>query len=260
MLDGKVALVTGSSRGVGREIALRLARDGADVIVNYFRRREAAEQTAQEVEKCGVKATVIRANVGEPEKIDEMFDTVAAEYGRLDIFVSNAASGLPRNTLDLDARVWQWTMDINSRAFLLGARRAAGLMDEGGGKMVAITSLGSRLVWPGYSAIGISKATLEAVVRYLAVELAPRDICVNAVGASLIPTGAGLLYLKAAFGGDTSAMPKTPAGRLVAPEDVAGAVAFLCGDDAFMIRGQTIIVDGGTSLAPVSYTEKEGGD
>ncbi|MFO8143502.1 MAG: SDR family oxidoreductase [Dehalococcoidales bacterium] len=259
MLDGKVALVTGSSRGIGREIALRLAREGADVVVNYFRRREAAEQTAQEIEGYGVKATIIRANVGDPEKIGEMFDAVAAKHGRLDIFISNAASGLPRNALDLDAKVWQWTMDINARSFLLGAQRAAGLMEERGGKIVAITSLGSRLVWPGYTAIGISKATLEAVVRYMAVELAPRNICVNAVGASLIPTGAGLLYLKAALGGDMSSVPKTPAGRLVAPEDVAGVVAFLCGEDSFMIRGQTIIVDGGMSLALVSYAEKSQG-
>ncbi|MDD4985605.1 MAG: SDR family NAD(P)-dependent oxidoreductase, partial [Dehalococcoidales bacterium] len=113
MLKGKVALVTGSSRGIGRAIALRLAREGADVIVNYFRRREAAEQTARDIEKLGVKASVIRANVGEPEKLDEMFDAVAASFGRLDIFVSNAASGLPRSALDLDAKVWGWTMDIN---------------------------------------------------------------------------------------------------------------------------------------------------
>jgi enoyl-[acyl-carrier protein] reductase III len=259
MLKGKVALVTGSSRGIGRVIALRLAREGADVIVNYFRRREAAEQTARDIEELGVKASVIRANVGEPEKLDEMFDTVAASFGRLDIFVSNAASGLPRSALNLDAKVWGWTMDINARAFLLGAQRAAGLMEGRGGKIVAITSLGSRLVWPGYTAIGVSKATLEALVRYLAVELAPKDICVNAVGASLIETGAGLLYLKAALAGNDSALPTTPAGKLVSPEDVAGVVAFLCGSESFMIRGQTIIVDGGMSLAPVSYVEKRGG-
>jgi enoyl-[acyl-carrier protein] reductase III len=255
MFEGSVALVTGSSRGIGREIALRLAREGADIIVNYFRRREAAEQTARDIEKLGVRAEVIRANVGEPEKLNEMFDAIAERFGRLDIFVSNAASGLPRSGFDLDEKVWGWTMDINARAFLLGAQRAAGLMEGRGGKIVAISSLGSRLVWPGYTAIGVSKATLEALVRYLGVEMAPRDICVNGVCASLVQTGSGLLYLKAALGGDES-MPTTPAGRMVGAEDVAGVVVFLCSGDSFMIRGQTIVVDGGMSLAPVSYSKR----
>jgi len=259
MLKGKVALVTGSSRGIGRAIALRLAREGADVIVNYFRRREAAEQTARDIEELGVKASVIRANVGDPEKLDEMFDTVAASFGRLDIFVSNAASGLPRSALNLDAKVWGWTMDINARAFLLGAQRAAGLMEGRGGKIVAITSLGSKLVWPGYTAIGVSKATLEALVRYLAVELAPKDICVNAVGASFVPTEVGLSYAGGAGEEDEGAFWKTtPAGRMVSPEDVAGVVAFLCGSESFMIRGQTIIVDGGFSLTPLNLKGKGG--
>jgi enoyl-[acyl-carrier protein] reductase III len=259
MLKGKVALVTGSSRGIGRAIALRLAREGADVIVNYFRRREAAEQTARDIEELGVKAGVIRANVGDPEKLDEMFDAVAESFGRLDIFVSNAASGLPRSALDLDAKVWGWTMDINARAFLLGAQRAAGLMEGRGGKIVAITSLGSKLVWPGYTAIGVSKATLEALVRYLAVELAPKDICVNAVGASFVPTEVGLSYAGGSGEEDEDAFWKTtPAGRMVSPEDVAGIVAFLCGSDSFMIRGQTIIVDGGFSLTPLNLKGKGG--
>jgi len=255
VFEGKVALVTGSSRGIGREIALRLAREGADIIVNYFRRREAAEETARDIEKLGVKAAVIRANVGEPERLGEMFDAISERFGRLDIFVSNAASGLPRSGFDLDEKVWGWTMDINARAFLLGAQRAAKLMEGRGGKIVAISSLGSRLVWPGYTAIGVSKATLEALVRYLGVEMAPQDICVNGVCASLVETGSGLLYLKAALGSDES-LPTTPAGRMVSAEDVAGVVAFLCGDDSFMIRGQTIVVDGGMSLAPVSYSHK----
>ena len=259
MLEGKVALVTGSSRGIGRAIALRLAQEGADVVVNYFRRREAAEQTARDIEKLGVTASVIRANVGDPEKLNEMFDTIASSFGRLDIFVSNAASGLPRSALDLDAKGWGWTMDINARAFLLGAQRAAGLMEGRGGKIVAITSLGSKLVWPGYIAIGVSKATLEALVRYLAVELAPKDICVNAVGASFVPTEVGLAYaVGGGEGGEDDSWKTTPAGRMVSPEDIAGVVAFLCSSEAFMIRGQVVIVDGGSSLTPLSLKGKGG--
>jgi enoyl-[acyl-carrier protein] reductase III len=252
MLNGKVALVTGGSRGIGRAIALKLASEGASVVVNYFRRREAAEDTVREIEKLGVRGLALRANVGEPEKISEMFAAITADFGRLDILVSNAASGLPRPILDLDAKVWQWTMDINARALLLCAQHAVKLMEGRGGKIVAISSLGSSLVLPYYAAIGISKATLEAVTRYLAIELAPKDICVNAVAASLVPTDSGKLYA----GGKEGKLPSTPAGRVVSPEDVAGVVSFLCSEAAFMIRGQMIVIDGGTSLSPFNLLDK----
>ena len=252
MLNGKVALVTGSSRGIGRAIALKLAEEGAAIIINYFRRREAAEQTAKDIEKLGVTSMVIKANVGDPEKIDEMFDTVGSSFGRLDIFINNAASGLPRSALDLDSKVWGWTMDINARAFLLCAQRAAKLMEGRGGKIVAISSLGSSLVLPYYAAIGVSKATLEALTRYLAIELAPQNVCVNTVAASLVPTETGMLYARGEKQEKDSPLPTTPAGRLVSAEDIANVVAFLCSEDAFMIRGQAIIVDGGTSLTPFS--------
>jgi len=252
MLNGKVALVTGSSRGIGRAIALKLAKEGADVIVNFFRRREAAEQTVKEIEKLGVRSRSIKANVGDPKKIDEMFDAVRSDFGRLDIFVNNAASGLPRSILDIDSKVWEWTMDINARAFLLCAQRAARLMEGRGGKMVAISSLGSSLVLPYYAAIGVSKATLETLTRYLAIELAPQNICVNTVAASVVPTETGMLYARGGKSADDAPLPSTPVGRLVSAEDIANVVTFLCSEDAFMIRVKTIIVDGGTSLAPFS--------
>lgn len=256
MLKGKVALVTGSSRGIGRTIALKLAKEGADVIVNYFRRRETAEQTANDIKKLGVTSKVIKANVGDPEKIDEMFDLISSSFGRLDIFINNAASGLPRSALDLDAKVWTWTMDINARAFLLCTQRAVKLMEGRGGKIVAVSSLGSSLVLPGYIAIGVSKATLEALTRYLAIELAPKDICVNAIAASVVPNETGLLYARGDRPEAGAPLPTTPAGRLVSAEDIANVVAFLCREEAFMIRGQTIIVDGGTSLALPSLMNK----
>ena len=252
MLKGKIALVTGSSRGIGRAIALKLASEGADVIVNFFRRREAAEQTAREIEALGVASQVIKANVGDPEKVNEMFDIVSSSFGRLDILVNNAASGLPRSALELDAKAWEWAMNINARALLLCAQHAARLMEGRGGKIVAISSLGSSFVLPKYVAIGTSKATLEALTRYLAIELAPRDICVNAVAASLVPTASGMLYARGGNQEVPSPPPTTPAGRLVSAEDIANVVAFLCSEAAFMIRGQVVIIDGGTSLAPFS--------
>jgi len=252
MLKNKVALVTGGSRGIGKAIALKLAEQGIDIVINYFRHGQAAKQTAKEIESLGVRTELIRANVGDPEKIDKMFDAIQSSFGQLDIFISSAASGLPRTALDLDAKNWDWTMDINAKAFLFCTQRAVKLMEGRGGKIVTISSLGSHLVLPGYVAIGISKATLESLTRYLAIELAPKGICVNGVTASYVTTESGLLYAKAAQE-QLDGIPTwqtTPAGRAVAPEDVANVVAFLCSDDASMIRGQIITIDGGFSLVP----------
>ena len=245
-LKGKLALVTGSGRGIGHAIALKLASQGADIIVNYFRHREAAEKTAKDIEALGVKAELIRANVGDAEKIDEMFDIISDKFGRLDIFINNAASGVGRPVMDIDAKAWGWTMDINARALLLCAQRAAKLMDGRGGKIVSISSLGSIYALPNYTVVGVSKAALESLTRYLAIELAPQNICVNTVAASAVETEALKFYLKEGLVKDHRQI--TPAGRMVMPEDVANVVAFLCSEEAFMIRGQTVIVDGGTSV------------
>ena len=250
-LKDKVALVTGSSRGIGRAIALKLASEGADVIINYFRKKSAAEQTAREARDMGVTAHIIKANVGEHEKIDSMFDEIEAKFGRLDILVNNAASGVARSALELDTRGWDWTMDVNAKAFLLCAQRAAGLM-KNGGKMVTISSLGSRMAWPIYTAVGVSKAALEALTRYLAIELAPKGISVNGVAAGAVETEALKIY---AGEKELPALYRhgTPAGRMLQPEDVANVVAFLCSDEAAMIRGQIIVIDGGFSLTPMGF-------
>jgi len=248
-LKGKLALVTGSSQGIGKAIALKLASEGADIIINFFRHSHGATETAREVEEMGVKAQTIRANLADPEKIDSMFDAIANDFGRLDILISNAASGVARSALDLDVKGWQWTMDVNARAFLLCAQRASRLMEGRGGKIISISSLGSSFVWPDYIGVGVSKAALEALTRYLAIELAPKDICVNAVAASAVQTEALKFYTK----GEqlqSNRWQLTPAGRALTPQDIANVVAFLCKEEAYMIRGQIIIVDGGTSLVP----------
>ncbi|HEY82416.1 MAG TPA: enoyl-[acyl-carrier-protein] reductase FabL [Dehalococcoidia bacterium] len=250
ILRGKIALITGGSRGIGRAITLKLAAEGADVIINYFRKTSTAELTAQEARDRGASAHIIKANLAEPEKIEGMFHEIEAKFGRLDIFINNAASGVARSALELDSRGWDWTMDINARAFLLCAQRAARLMKDGG-KMVAISSLGSRLVLPIYTAVGVSKAALEALTRYLAIELAPQGICVNAVAAGAVETEALKMYT-ADPNLPKPAWQTTPAGRMVKPEDIADLVAFLCTDQADMIRGQTIVIDGGVSLTPLS--------
>jgi len=245
-LEGKLALVTGGGRGIGRAIALKLASQGADIVINFFRRRDAAEQTAKEIEALGVKAEIVRANVGDPAKIDEMFETIGDRFGHLDILISNAASGVGRPIMEVDVKAWEWTMDINARALLLCSQRAARLMEGRDGKIVSLSSLGSFMVWPTYAVVGVSKAALEALTRYLAIELAPRGICVNAVGASFVETEALKFYFDEQLGKDN--LTVTPAGRMVTAKDVANVVAFLCSEEAFMIRGQTVIVDGGFSV------------
>jgi enoyl-[acyl-carrier protein] reductase III len=255
-LEGKLALVTGSGRGIGRAIALKLASQGADIIVDFFRHRESAEQTARDIQALGVKAEAVRANVGDAAKIDELFDMIGSRFGHLDILINNAASGVGRPLADIDVKAWEWTMDINVRACLLCAQRAAKLMEGRNGKIVSISSLGSRFVLPNYTVVGVSKAALEALTRYLAIELAPVGICVNAIAASAVETEALKFYFKEGLAKDSR--QATPAGRMVTPEDVAKVVAFLCSEDAFMIRGQTIIIDGGTSVGVLAFAGKVG--
>lgn len=248
--DGKVALVTGSGRGIGRAIALGFARRGADVIINYFRNRDPAAETAALAEELGVRALVVRANVGDPQAIDRLFDEVEETFGTLDILVCNAASGYIRPVMEQKVKGWDWTMNINARSVLLCAQRAVPLMEKrGGGHIVNISSLGSVLTMPNYVVIGVSKAAVESLTRYLAVELAPKNISANAISAGLVDTEAVQRFpnrdqmLEAA-------RSRTPVGRMVEPEDIARLAAFLCSEESTMIRGQTIVIDGGFSLLP----------
>lgn len=249
-LENKIGLVTGSSRGIGRAIALRLAQDGADVVVTFVRNEGPARQVAAEIEGLGRRAVVVQANLSKLEDIERLFDAVVSEFGGLDIFISNAASGFNRPAMQQKPQGWDYTLNVNARAFLFAAQRAAPLVQSrGGGQMVAISSPGSSRVLPDYVAVGASKAALEALTRYLAVELAPANIRVNAVAPGLVLTDA--LQHFATLGDPAvieRAMKNTPAGRLVTPEDVAGVVAFLCSPAAAMICGQVIVLDGGYTL------------
>jgi enoyl-[acyl-carrier protein] reductase III len=247
-MSNKVALVTGSSRGIGKAIALELAKQGYNLVINYARSKTAALETAAEIEALGRKALVVKANVGDLSKIQTMFDQIEAEFGRLDVFVNNAASGVQKPLMELEEKHWDWTMNINSKALLFCAQEAAKLMEKTGkGKIVSISSLGSIRVLENYTAVGVSKAALEALTRYLAVELADKNIVVNAVSGGAVDTEA-LTHFPNREEMLAEAREKTPAGRMVEIEDMVNAVMFLLGDGSDMIRGQTIIVDGGISL------------
>jgi enoyl-[acyl-carrier protein] reductase III len=260
---GKIALVTGSGRGIGRAIALRLAREGADLVVNFFRNRAPAESTATEIRSLGRSAMVVKANMGETDEIRRLFDRIESRFGGLDILVCNAASGYNRPILEQRPKGWDWTMNINARSALFCAQRAAQLMaPRGGGCIVNISSPGAARVLPDYAVVGASKAALEAVTRYLAVELGPLDIVVNAVSPGVVHTEA--LEHFAAIREEQDIFEKTvsatPAGRLVLPEDVAGLVAFLCTSEAEMIRGQVIIMDGGLTLPLSDFPARQEGE
>lgn len=249
---GKIALITGGGRGIGKAIALRLASEGADIAINFFRNRAPAQETAAEIQKMGRRAELFKADVGDEGDLKGMFEQIKKRLGGLDFLINNAASGYNRSVMEQRVKGWDWTMNINARAALFAAQHAAPLMQErGGGAIVNISSIGGQRVLPEYVVVGASKAALEAVTRYLAVELAPMNIVVNAVSAGVIRTDALLHFEQMAAALEQhleSARQRTPAGKLVTAEDVAASVAFLCSPDAAMIRGHVLLIDGGFTL------------
>jgi enoyl-[acyl-carrier protein] reductase III len=241
-LDGRSVLVTGGTRGIGKAIAHRFAELGAGrVVIGYLRKDSVAEQAADELRAAGTEPVLVRGNVSSQRTIAEL-----ASHGPYAAVVHNAATGVIRSALETEDRHWDWTMEANARALLSLARACAPDMERGSA-IVGVSSLGSTRVMENYVLVGASKAALEAVVRYLAVELAPRDIRVNAVSGGLVETGA-LEHFPNREEMLSSSRARTPAGRMVEPEDVAAAVAFLCSPDAEMVRGHVLVVDGGFSL------------
>ena len=240
--DGASVFVTGGSRGIGKAIALRFAELGAArVAIGYLRNDRAAEAAAEELRAAGTEAVLVRGNVSSNRVASEV-----AELGALDALIHSAATGVIRPALEIEKKHWDWTMGANARALLSLARATAPSMKPGS-SIVAISSLGSTRVLENYVTVGTSKAALESLVRYLAVELAPRGIRVNAVSAGVVETGA-LDHFPNRDKMIREGLERTPAGRLVEPEDVAGVVAYLASADAEMVRGHTLVVDGGFSL------------
>jgi enoyl-[acyl-carrier protein] reductase III len=240
-MKGASVLVTGGSRGIGRAIALRFAELGAArVAMGYLRNDRAAEETAEQVRAAGAEPLLIRGNVSSERVQGEI-----REGGPWNVVVHAAATGVIRPALEAEDKHWDWTLNANAKALLSLARGAAPEMPEGS-SIVAISSLGSFRVLENYVLVGTSKAALEALVRYLAVELAPRGIRVNAVSAGVVATEAlDHFPQKEAM---LEMAERNPVGRRVTPEDVAGCVTFLCAPEAEMIRGQILVVDGGWSL------------
>lgn len=247
-LNGRTALVTGGSRGIGRAIALKLADLGADVAVNYVMRERAAAEVVAEITALGRRAFAVQGDVSKPDQLAGLFTRAREAWGGLDIYINNAidvASFGP--VIRLRAEAWRHTIDSHVTTFLLASQHAAKLMEGRAGVIVALSSLGSRGYIPGYAPIGVGKAAIEALTRYLAVEFGPRGIRVNTVSAGPIDTDS-LRQFSTYAQMKAASTDLAPGRRMGTPEDVADVVAFLCTDRARWIYGQTLIVDGGLSL------------
>ncbi len=253
-LAEKHALITGSSRGIGRGIALALAESHVKVAIHYYQNEAAAKATLAQVRKRGSDGILVQADVTHPEQITNMFRKVKTEFGRLDIFVSNARPEAPtffQPPMDITLQQWDTAFDSQAKAFLVGAREAIALMADGG-RIFAITyAEGSRTgglqPWVG---MGSAKAAMESLVRYFAVAVAKRGITVNAISPgwtedsvlNTLPEQAQHLIRNWHVRG------WTPMRRLGTPEDVGNVVTLFCSEKASWITGQVIYADGGASL------------
>ncbi|MFY9663670.1 MAG: SDR family oxidoreductase [Candidatus Cybelea sp.] len=255
--EKKVSLITGSSRGIGRALALTLAREGAEIVVNYVRNADLAAATVREIEALGTRAIAVQADMENVDEIDLLFDRVATEFGRLDHFVSNAAASAFKKIANLKAHNLDRSFNLNVRAFVLGAQRAVKLMKDGG-RIAVLSSYGSIRAYPTYANLGSNKAAVEAWVRYMAVEFAPLRINVNAVNGGLIDTESCAYFYErvAGMAPIESVLSKIPKGRMGTAQEVAETIAFLLAPESEYITGQTIAVDGGLSvIAPPFYSD-----
>jgi enoyl-[acyl-carrier protein] reductase III len=246
-LSGKVALVTGGSRGIGRAVALKLARSGCDLAIVYHNSHEEAEQTCQSIRGMGRRARAIQADVSDPEIVAEVFTDLRQQFDRLDILVSNAATGVLRPALELGLKHWRRCLETNALALNLLTQQAVPLMSNGG-RIIAISSLGAWRAIPQYAFIGASKAALESLVRSLAQELGPRGIRVNVVSAGVVDTDA-LKYFPNREQLLEEFARRAPAGPVLTTEHVADAVYLLCLPEAVMITGHTLVVDAGYCIS-----------
>jgi enoyl-[acyl-carrier protein] reductase III len=255
-LEGKVALVTGAGRGIGRAAALLFAEAGADVVVHYNRSRDGAEQVAGAINARGRQAAAVGADLEKPEDIERLFEETSKRFGVLDAFVANHAATAFKTTLDAKPHHLQRTFDLILRSLVLCAQRAVPLMAARAGAIVTIGGQGTVECLPNYAILASAKSALETWTRYLAYELAGRGITANCVSPGVIATDSARFY-----GGDRFAefdrlvSESTPVGRMGAPEDVAAAIVFLCSPAARFITGQTLVVDGGLGLVAAPFEQ-----
>ena len=250
---GRVAVITGSSRGIGRHLALELAGKGASVVVNYRTNAELADEVVAEARRRGGDGIAVRADVESPEDIVRLFDAVAEQYGRLDFFVNNAAAAAFKRVTDLKTHHLDRSYAMNLRPFVLGAQEAVKLMDRGG-RIVAVSSYGSTRAFATYAALGSYKAAVESFVRFMAVEFAGYGITVNGVNGGLIDSDSlEYFYSMPGMAPMQKVLDAIPLGRPGTVADMANAIEFLLSEKAGYITGHTIVVDGGMTVAAPPY-------
>ncbi|MBS1894545.1 MAG: SDR family oxidoreductase [Actinobacteria bacterium] len=257
---GKVALITGSSRGIGRTLALSLAEQGGSVVVNYKVNEDLAKEVVAGVEERGGRAMAVQADMESPEDIDRLFDAAKEEFGKLDFFVDNAAASSFKNIRDLKLHHLDRSYAMNIRSFVLGAQRAVDLMADGG-RIVTLSSYGSIRAYPTYANLGAAKAALEAYVRYMAVEFAPLGINVNAVNGGIIESDSSAYFYDVEGMPDLhkDVLPKIPKQRMGTVKEVADTVEFLLEPRSEYITGQSLVVDGGlTIVSPPFFDDATG--
>jgi NAD(P)-dependent dehydrogenase (short-subunit alcohol dehydrogenase family) len=257
--EGKVALITGASRGIGRALALTLAARGATPIINYRRNEDAARDTVAEIGRLGATGLAIRADLESVGEIDAMFDQVTEQFGRLDFFVSNASASNFRPMMELEPHHLERTFNTNVRAFVIGAQRATRLMDRGG-RIVVLSSYGSLRVFPTYANLGATKAALEMWARYMAVELAPLGVNVNVVTPGIIKSDSSSFFYETGLVAPLdTVVPKIPKQRLGSVQEAADCVLFLLSPASEYVTGTTLVVDGGlTAVSPPFQSDLSG--
>jgi glucose 1-dehydrogenase len=250
-LLGRRALVTGANSGIGQGIALRLALEGASVVVNYLEDREAAEEVVRQIKDAGVNGLAIRADVADENQVDEMFGRVSDELGGLDILVNNAGMEMHHPFLEMPLDDWQRVLDVDLTGPFLCAQRAARLMTKAGrgGSIVQITSVHQIIPWGGYAHYCAAKAGLAMLTKTIALELATAGVRVNSVAPGAIETPINKdVWSDPEMKRDL--LEKIPTRRVGQVEEIASVVAFLCSDEASYMTGATVYVDGGMTLYP----------
>lgn len=257
---GRVALITGSSRGIGRTLALALAAQGGSVVVNYKQNADLAGEVVKRVEEAGGKAVAVQADMEDPEQIVGLFEAARERFGRLDYFVSNAAASSFKSIRELGVHNLDRSYAMNVRAFVLGAQQAVELMNEGG-RIVALSSYGSIRAYPTYANLGAAKAAVEAWVRYMAVEWAPLGINVNAVNGGIIESDSSAYFydVEGMPSLDRDVLPKIPKARQGSVKEVANCVEFLLEPRSEYVTGQSLVVDGGLSIVSPPFFDDASG-
>jgi len=250
---GRVAVVTGGSRGIGRAIALRLAADGADCAITYRREDARAGEVVAEIERLGRRGQAVQVDLGEPAQIGPAVERIAEDLGRVDILVANAAATAFRPVLEQKPHNVDRTFAISVDSFVAAVQAAVPRMTAGTGRIVAISGVDSPQAMTGHGLLGAAKAAVESLVRALALELGPRGITVNGVSPGFLETDSSRIYVERGLGQDYDVAVRrliaaTPVRRAGTVEDVAALVAYLVSDAAGFLTGQTIVLDGGLTI------------